>query len=335
MNWKELDNFLREETVVEKEQKKRGENITELELVYFVARTWKEMQHQSTLRLPEEIFFKKGNVRISKHNRYAPMQEHTHDFLEINYMYSGKSTQEINGETVVLEQGEMVLFDKGTSHRFDALGEDDILINLLLKMDVVDTLVLKAMAQQKSIVSDFLIRMTHSDELETDYLIFRTKKNERVHALMTCILEHYFESDIPNMELIEKYIPILFFELTLSVEEMEFSKSDQINSVILTALKTIEDQYKTVTLTSLAQQLGFNKNYLSNLIKAETGKTFKEIVQQSRMQKAYQLVLHTNYTIEDIAYEIGLKDPSYFYRQFKKEYQISPSQMRKNKLSYL
>lgn len=335
MKRNELDQFLRKETRIEKEQKKHGENITESELVYYLAKRLKEATAQGEetklFELPEELFFKYGDIHISKHNRYAAMPEHRHTFLELNYMYSGKSIQNVNGREIVLEQGEFIMFDRGTAHEFKALAKNDILINLILKFDVVTTDIITKLAQKQSIVTDFLINSNSMDTASEGYLVFRSGDDERIQNIMRYMINYYFEDKIPNMEMLQMYLPILFAELLRCYHDTQVAnqyKKTHKKDLMIKILQYIEDEYRTVNLEVLANHVGFNKNYLSNLIKKETGRTFKEILQKHRLEQAYHLVIHTNDTIENISYEVGLKDPSYFYRKFKEVYGMSPAEMR-------
>lgn len=55
-------------------------------------------------------------------------------------MYSGSCTQEVSGEKIVLNGGtDIIMLDRGSSHSFQALGENDILINVLLKVETINT----------------------------------------------------------------------------------------------------------------------------------------------------------------------------------------------------
>ena len=49
------------------------------------------------------------------------------------------------------------MIDPGTGHSIDKLGEQDILINILIKSDAINTKVLQRMAQRHSLITDFLL----------------------------------------------------------------------------------------------------------------------------------------------------------------------------------
>ncbi len=47
-----------------------------------------------------------------------------------------------------------------------------------------------------------------------------------------------------------------------------------------------------------------------------------------RLKKAALILIEHNYTISEIAFNVGFNDPKYFSRCFKKEYEYSPKQFK-------
>ncbi|WP_238314233.1 helix-turn-helix domain-containing protein [Segatella albensis] len=54
-----------------------------------------------------------------------------------------------------------------------------------------------------------------------------------------------------------------------------------------------------------------------------------ELLRKIRLQKAYSLLLNSDMTISEIAYEVGFGTPSYFSSCFKKQYDKYPTDVRK------
>lgn len=75
--------------------------------------------------------------------------------------------------------------------------------------------------------------------------------------------------------------------------------------------------------------LGVSPNYLSDLLKKETGKTAKEHIQLFIIEQAKYQLLGTDNTIGQIAYGLGFDYPAHFTKLFKKATGLSPSQFRK------
>jgi YesN/AraC family two-component response regulator len=80
-----------------------------------------------------------------------------------------------------------------------------------------------------------------------------------------------------------------------------------------------------INLTSAAQHFGFNPSYLSRKFKQETGKSFVEFLIKCRMERAIVLA-GTNEKMFCTAIAVGIPDPNYFGRCFKKYVGISYSE---------
>lgn len=72
-----------------------------------------------------------------------------------------------------------------------------------------------------------------------------------------------------------------------------------------------------INLTSVAQMFGFSASYLSRKFKQEVGKSFVEYLTECRMERAMELA-GTNAKMFCTATEVGIPDPNYFGRCFKK-----------------
>ena len=63
--------------------------------------------------------------------------------------------------------------------------------------------------------------------------------------------------------------------------------------MIFPILRMIHEEFRTISLGEIAGKLNYNENYLSNLIKNKTGKTFKEIQTKERLERAKLLIENT------------------------------------------
>lgn len=110
-----------------------------------------------------------------------------------------------------------------------------------------------------------------------------------------------------------------------TINEMEDSTVEQIK-------KYIETNYtdSKINLTSVAQHFGFSTSYLSRKFKQETGKNFIEYLTECRMKAAMELA-KSNMKMFNASNEVGIPDPNYFGRCFKKYAGMSYSEYVNNK----
>ncbi|MEV5978340.1 AraC family transcriptional regulator [Streptomyces sp. NPDC052114] len=83
------------------------------------------------------------------------------------------------------------------------------------------------------------------------------------------------------------------------------------------------------SVRSSAEHLGVSVSYLSEAVKAATGRTPGELIRQSRVHEAKRLLLRTDLSVRQIAGRVGFGDPAYFCRFFRRETGASPGDFRR------
>ena len=84
-------------------------------------------------------------------------------------------------------------------------------------------------------------------------------------------------------------------------------------------------QDETFSVQVLADECGMTYATLSNKIKDINQQPLNTLVRTVRLHKAAQLLLTSDATIYEVAYQVGIKDLKYFREQFAKLYQLNPS----------
>ncbi|MDR1566007.1 MAG: AraC family transcriptional regulator, partial [Treponema sp.] len=81
-------------------------------------------------------------------------------------------------------------------------------------------------------------------------------------------------------------------------------------------------------LQQVADIFNISSNYLSRLLKQETGHSFIEYVSLLRMDRVKELLVTTDLQVKDIVSQVGYLDTASFLRKFKAAEGITPSQFR-------
>lgn len=79
-----------------------------------------------------------------------------------------------------------------------------------------------------------------------------------------------------------------------------------------------------------ADHLSVTPNYLNTLCKKVTGKTVGKIIRNRIILEAKRLLVNSEYTISQIAYDLYFEDNSYFTKFFKANTGLSPIEFRKS-----
>ncbi|GAB3572287.1 helix-turn-helix domain-containing protein [Hymenobacter daeguensis] len=101
-------------------------------------------------------------------------------------------------------------------------------------------------------------------------------------------------------------------------------------TAILTAYfeRGLLQQQGLPTVKHLADQLHTSPRYLTDLLKQETGKTALDHIHLFLLAEAKNLLISTDNTIAQTAYQLGFENPPYFSRLFKKETGLTPHEYR-------
>ena len=81
-------------------------------------------------------------------------------------------------------------------------------------------------------------------------------------------------------------------------------------------------------IEDLGDEMGLSRVQLYRKVKALTGMTPVEILRETRLKRAMQLLKTTDKTVSEIANEVGFATPGYFSSCFKKQYDKYPTDIR-------
>ena len=97
------------------------------------------------------------------------------------------------------------------------------------------------------------------------------------------------------------------------------------------AVRMMEEKYYDpgLSLSQVSGAIGVSPNYLSALMKKETGNTFIDLLTRIRIETARKLLLDTAMKIRDISEQCGYSDQHYFSYCFKKYTGQSPNALRR------
>ena len=82
-----------------------------------------------------------------------------------------------------------------------------------------------------------------------------------------------------------------------------------------------------LSVDDLAANMNLSRVQLYRKVKAITGSTPVELLRTARLNRGYQLLLKSDKTVSEVAYEVGFSAPSYFTKCFKDEFGVSPSDL--------
>ena len=275
-------------------------------------------------------FLKTSQLLILKHARFSSTPLHQHDFIEMNYVFSGTVTIMINEKKVILKAGDFCLLDTGVIHQIIETNQDDIVINFLISKEYFSTQMLSRLASN-SMIADFAINALSESQKHNQYLVFETSNNDYLIDAIFGVLAQFFNPSFGSHEVIHSYMIIIFSELVRNFQEKQRIESQNSDQLYLgEVLDYLEKHFATCTLASVAETFGYNPSYLSRRISQQLGRSFVTILQELKLNQASLLLRSSSLPVEQIAHQVGYKNVSFFYKLFQKKYQCSPHAYRQN-----
>ena len=193
------------------------------------------------------------------------------------------------------------------------------------------------------------IRGTSLSHKMKDYTFFSYEVNEALHmsererqTVFNCFgeideeLRH--DLDRHSRSIIVSNIEVLLNNC-LRFYDRQFATRSVLNNDVLTRFHTLLDNYFSSgkpeesglpSVAWCADQLHFSANYFGDMVKKQTGKSAIECIHQAVIDKVKDLLLETDRTISELAYETGLKYPQHMTRLFKKRVGCTPKEYRGN-----
>ena len=269
-------------------------------------------------------------IDIRTHTRFLPFPKHKHNFIEIMYMCEGRSVHVINDETkLVLEQGDLLFFNQHTYHEILPASKNDIGVNFIVLPEFFDTAFL--MMGEENVLSEFIVSSLCNDTSKAQYLHFKVSDVLPIQNLVENMVWSIIHKQDNERKINETTMGLLFLQLLNYTNKLEEGGKRQYeNRLVMALLQYIEENYKEGSLTEFATMHHQSVYKLSKLVKAATGHTYKELLQQKRMKYAVRLLCHTDLPVADIILAVGYDNASYFHRCFKEKYGMTPKVYRAN-----
>ena len=95
-------------------------------------------------------------------------------------------------------------------------------------------------------------------------------------------------------------------------------------------LDYVQKNYRRdLSLEEVAEYVNLSSGYLSNYFKEKVGMNFVDYLTKLRIEKAKELLMHTNEKIYKIAEDVGYQNSQYFVTIFRKKTGVTPAEYRK------
>ena len=145
------------------------------------------------------------------------------------------------------------------------------------------------------------------------------------------VLPEQLLDDLHREQDMEAYFEVLYGFIDQFTTEIGDKKEKHQNQLVNSIVEYIDQHYgeNSLSLKQIAAEFGFQENYMSKLFKSKYGENISEIIEQTRMKRACELLQDTDMMISDVSETVGYGSDISFRRAFKKVMGVTPGEYRK------
>lgn len=147
-------------------------------------------------------------------------------------------------------------------------------------------------------------------------------------------LEFEAKENLGKWNILRYQLEILLIELTRIKQQQNTSNAHILvpNNEKLRKLEFLIEKYfvEHKDVNFYANQLHISSRHLNSIISLQTGKSISEMIQNRILIESKRLLLHSEKTVSEIAFELGFSDKAYFHRFFKKTTGETPLHFRQH-----
>jgi AraC family transcriptional regulator, transcriptional activator of pobA len=192
---------------------------------------------------------------------------------------------------------------------------------------------------QQFFVGDFFQQFPFLINETIPVLTLDKKRRAEIELIFQMLLNEYDRmSPFRSAIMVNQLIVLLYKTKELLLTSKAIVSATNRPAELVTSFKNIISAHfkdlatgKTSHLLSvkeISNQLNIHPNYLTNLVKTETGKSATDFIQERTISEAKAFLSNTNQTISEIAFALGFTDSTHFAKFFKKNVGVAPGAFR-------
>ena len=249
------------------------------------------------------------NGHISAEKKYYPdnrVGNHSHDFFEFEYVVKGKGSYVIDGVNYDINNQTIYFMTPVNFHNVDM--KDTVFYNVMFSADMCSITKLSRLFSTKPTVITV---------------------DEDTNRLLCALLDELCKF-CNNTE----YASVILETIIMKICSLNpnGNNKDGASDIRKCELYIMENFRKKLTLTDAAGYAMLSESHFSRKFLEETGKNFKEYLNNIRYDYARKLLVYSDMTVLQICSECGFDDYPNFVRRFKMKTGSSPTEYRKSRI---
>ncbi|MFD0964977.1 AraC family transcriptional regulator [Pseudofulvibacter geojedonensis] len=258
------------------------------------------------------------STHLKKHHS-SITKPHKHNFYLIVLFLKGKGVHEVDFNSYPIKRGALFLLKPGQTHHWEFSEEAEGFIffhskefyNLLFPNKNID----EYPVFYSSYNSPYI-------QLEKDLIL---EFKERFNS----IYQEYKQNNLMKYRKLGLLVDLLYIDATRAYKIDNTTEVGKVPSqvILFRKLEVLINEKFLVdkSPSSYAKALHVSTKHLNRVVFNTLNISTSDLIHQRVLLEAKRLLTHGEMSIQQIAFELGYNDPSYFTRLFKKKVGVTPS----------
>lgn len=249
-------------------------------------------------------------------------EHHKISFYVLFIITKGEGIHTIDYKDYSYQEGTVFSLRKGVTHKFTKCNADGELLIF------TEDFIIKHIGKKDGLkLLQLFNELLEFPKIQLSKLMFSEVKTILKQLNTEVQLEKDANSSSIKRNLLQVLTSKLYREKT---KDKHSNTKTKYLSQFLTFQSLVEQQWiENKTALNYAKQMSITPKTLNNIVRSTVRKSAKSLIDVVAITQIKHLLVNTELSITEIAYQSGFDDPTNFFKYFKKNTTLSPNQFRK------